>query len=241
MPNRWESLRVGAQQMRAYLATPEGRGPHPGLVVIHSRWGLDEFALEMVDRSASEGYVAIAPDLFHREDSDAGQEAEGRSQRLRDELVVQDVNGAIDFLEKHEEVEGLPIGIMGFCMGGRVTYLIAVSTKKLKAAAVFYGGGIMRPSGNGPSPFALTENIQCPILGLFGLEDQNPSPDDVKKIQAELTRFGKVHEFHSYEDTGHAFMNSRNTGYREHAAHDAWIRTTAWFEQHLRTAAPAGV
>ena len=93
----------------------------------------------------------------------------------------------------------------------------------------------MKPRGKGPAPFEQSANINCPIIGLFGLEDENPSPEDVAKIDAELNRLGKVHEFHSYANAGHAFMGKGRPSYREHAAIDAWPKTLQWFDKYLRS------
>ena len=117
---------------------------------------------------------------------------------------------------------------------GRVAYLVAAHSPELKAAVVFYGGNIMAPWGEGPAPFDLSERIRCPVLGLFGEEDGNPNPTDVAKLDAELTRLGKAHEFHSYPGAGHAFMNEDRPSYRPEAARDAWTKCVAWFERHLK-------
>jgi carboxymethylenebutenolidase len=118
-------------------------------------------------------------------------------------------------------------------MGGRISYLMAVRNPGLRAAVVFYGGNIMEARGGGASPFEQSAQINCPVAGFFGLDDNNPSPDDVKTIDAELMRLGKLHEFHSYENAGHAFMGKGRPSYREHAASDAWPKTLAWFRRHL--------
>ena len=118
-------------------------------------------------------------------------------------------------------------------MGGRITYLLAgARPANWKVAGVFYGGNIMKPWGEGPAPFELTGQIACRTIGFFGLEDANPSPDDVKKIDAEMTRHGKPHEFHSYEGAGHAFLNFMNAErHRPKQGADAWSKMLAFLEQ----------
>jgi carboxymethylenebutenolidase len=112
---------------------------------------------------------------------------------------------------------------------------MCASDERFKAGVVFYGGNIMVPWGrDDPAPFELSESIDASILGLFGEDDPNPNPADVARIDAELTRLGKAHEFHSYPGAGHAFMNEDRPSYREEAAKDAWERCTAWFNRHLR-------
>jgi carboxymethylenebutenolidase len=99
---------------------------------------------------------------------------------------------------------------------------------------MYYGADIMRPWGDGPSAFARTAEIRCPILGHFGAEDKNPSQSDMIKLDTELSRHGKVHEFHQYANAGHAFANIGSPNYRAHAADASWPRTFAFFAKYLR-------
>jgi len=234
MPARWDSVTVNGGPMQCYVTTPDGEGPFPAVVVIQHAGGVDEFVQTMTDRIAAAGYVGIAPDLYHREDPNSGDDAMTRMSRLRDTGMVRDVDLAIEHLKTVPHVKPDRIGITGFCMGGRVAYLMAAANPAVRAAVVFYGGNIMVPWGEGPAPFDLTDRIQCPVLGLFGGDDQNPSPADVAKLDAELSRLGKAHEFHSYPGAGHAFMSEGRPNYRKRAAEDAWPRCTAWFDRHLR-------
>ncbi|KKK51410.1 hypothetical protein LCGC14_3115240, partial [marine sediment metagenome] len=175
----------------------------PGVIVAQHAGGVDEFIQTMSDRIAAAGYVAIAPELYHR-DPNPEDNPLVRMGRLRDANIVTDVNAAFKHAKGLEEVAEERIGIVGFCMGGRVAYLMATHIPALRAAVVFYGGNIMVPWGEGPAPFDGTEEIKCPVLGLFGEEDTNPSPADVAKIDAELTRLDRTHEFRSYSGAGHA-------------------------------------
>ena len=105
----------------------------------------------------------------------------------------------------------------------------------IKAAAVFYGGRILQPlGGDGPSPLEQTANISSPVLGLFGEDDQNPTPADVATIDAELSKYGKEHEFHMYPGCGHGFHCNARDSYRPESARDAWGKTIAWFDAHLK-------
>jgi carboxymethylenebutenolidase len=117
-----------------------------------------------------------------------------------------------------------------------VAYLMAAANPSFKAAAAYYGGNIMGSWGEGPSPFDRTGEIHCPLIGLFGEEDTNPSPADMRKLDAELTRLGKVHEFHSYPGANHAFMNTHGNRYHAAADRDSWPKTLAFFEKYLRKA-----
>jgi carboxymethylenebutenolidase len=234
MASRWDTINVDDGRMRCYVSAPSGTAPHPAVVVIQHAGGVDDFIRRMSDRVAEAGFVALAPDLYHREDPNSSDDPMTRMGRLRDASILSDVDAALDHAGGLPEVDGGQIGITGFCMGGRVAYLMAASNAAFKAAVVFYGGNIMVPWGQGPAPLELSSQIGCPVLGLFGEDDPNPSPADVARIDAELTRLGKTHEFHSYPGAGHAFMNEERPSYREDAAEDAWPRCIAWFEQHLK-------
>jgi carboxymethylenebutenolidase len=220
--------------MRCYVSVPR-ETPAPAVIVIQHAGGVDDFIRRMSDRLAEAGYVAVAPDLYHREDPANADDPLTRMGRLRDRQIEADVNAAVEHAKSLPEVQADKIGITGFCMGGRVTYLMCARNPAFRAGVVFYGGNIMVPWGEGPAPFDLTRDISCPILGLFGEDDPNPSPADVAKIDAEMTRLGKPHEFHSYPGAGHAFMNEDRPSHREEAARDAWRRCLDWFARYLRS------
>ncbi len=233
MTSRWDNVSVNGERMRCYVSVPRGSPPFPAVIVIQHAGGVDGFIQATSDRLATAGYVAAAPDLYHRDDPDSSDDPLTRMGRLRDANIVKDVNAAIEHVKRLPEARPERIGITGFCMGGRVAYLMAAHNPDLRAAVVFYGGNIMVPWGEGRAPFALTDRIGSPVLGLFGEEDPNPSPADVAKIDAEMNRLAKVHEFHSYPGAGHAFMNTDRPSYREAAAADAWTRCAAWFKRYL--------
>ncbi|MEX2247587.1 MAG: dienelactone hydrolase family protein [Dehalococcoidia bacterium] len=234
MPSRWDEVTVDGAAMRCYVATPEAAGPHAAVLVAQHAGGVDEFIRTMSDRFAEAGFVAIAPDLYHREDPNSGDDAMRRMMRLRDVNILRDCGAALDHVRSLPEARGDLAGVTGFCMGGRVAYLMAAQDPALKASVVFYGGSIMAAWGEGgPAPFDISERINCPMLGLFGEDDANPNPDDVAKIDAELKRLGKPHEFHSYKGAGHAFMSEGRPSHRPDAAADAWEKCTGWFHRHL--------
>jgi len=128
------------------------------------------------------------------------------------------------------------LAVLGYCMGGRLTYLAAGARPTTwRAAGVFYGGNIMKPWGEGPAPCDRTRDIACPVIGFFGRDDTNPSPADVDRIDAELTRHGKRHEFHRYDGAGHAFLNFANAErYRPDQAKDAWAKMLDFLDRHVK-------
>jgi carboxymethylenebutenolidase len=233
MPSSWENVKVDESNMPLYVSVPESGGPVPGIVVVHGQSGLENFIKETTHMLALQGYAAVAPNLYHRDGPDCKDENPVRKARLRDPGIIKDINGAIQFLKNHRQVDGGRLGIVGFCMGGRIVYLMAAASRDLKAGVMFYGGSTMVPFGEGPSPFERTREISCPIQGHFGKEDQNPSPDDMRKLAAELSRWDKPHEFHSYAGAAHAFANTGSANYRPHAAALAWPKATEFFSRHL--------
>lgn len=232
MTIRWEKVTVSGKEMRVYVGVPIRKGPLPAVVVAMHGPGLDEQMQDVLHRLCREGYVVAVPDLFHR--LPAGMDMMARIGQLRDEEIIADMNAALALL-KAKDIGITRAGVTGFCMGGRVTYLMACANPEFKAAAVFYGGGIMKQWGDGPAPFERSADMRCPLIGFFGEEDTNPSPDDVRKIDAELSRLGKWHEFHMYKNTHHAFQNFLNPDrYRERAARASWEELLAFFTEYLK-------
>ena len=232
MAGRFETVEVDGSVMPVYLAGGDGGA---GVLVCMHAPGVDEFIQDICHRLADSGFVAAAPDLYHRQ-------AEGdlnpleRMGLLRDEEILRDYAVAADWLAGRSD-PGRQC-VIGFCMGGRLSYLWAAQRDRLQAAVVFYGGNILvrslQPgeSGDGPTPFDRTGEIDCPLLGLFGNDDENPSPADVDRIAAELDRTGKDYEFHRYDGAGHAFLNFMRPSLREEAAADAWEKCTAFLQAH---------
>jgi carboxymethylenebutenolidase len=235
MESLWEQVPVDGEPMKIFVSRPEGSGPFPGVTVIMHQGGVDEFVQRITERVAAAGYVAAAPDLYHRDSPDCQDDAPTRRGRLRDVTVIKDVNATVDFLAGHGSVDPEKLGIVGFCMGGRVAYLMAAANPRLKAAVAYYGGNIFVPWGDGPTPFDRTAEIECPLLGHFGSDDKNPSPDDMRKLDAGLTKLGKAHSFHAYAGAGHGFMNQyQPNSYRADADQASWPRTLEFFAQNLK-------
>ena len=239
MPYSLQKLTVGDSEMSTYLSVPEGEGRFPGMVVIHHAPGVDMFIREITDRLAADGYVAAAPNLFHRiTDEMVEQTGKSKRDKLSDPDIIADVNATVEFLRSHSAVDQEKLGITGFCMGGRVVWLAACTNPNFKAAVPFYGGNILVPWGAGEvAPFALANEINCPMLFHFGEIDANPSPDDMRTLDYELTRLRKEHRFYSYPGANHAFMN-RYMPQRHHrtSAEMAWARTREFLAEQLQPA-----
>jgi carboxymethylenebutenolidase len=231
---------AGGDQVEGYLARPLDSGPYGSVVVIHHMPGYDKSTKEMVRRFASEGYAALCPNLYYREAP--GAEPDDAAALVRasggvpDDRLVGDVKGAADHLKTLDGANGR-VGVIGHCSGGRQTFLSACSLQ-LDAAVDCYGAFVVNevPAGL-PLSFkpilGLAPNLSCPLLGLFGAEDQYPGPEEVAALSAELDRLGKHHEFHTYDDAGHAFFSVDRPAYRVAAAVDGWQRILTFFGTHL--------
>ncbi len=241
MPASWVDMRVGGQTMEGYLTQPEAQGRYPAVIVVQEIWGVNSHIQSVTDRLPSQGYVGLAPAMFHREGPmtlglhEEMPTALTRLGQCTDANIIADVRAAVDYLKTQPLVQPDRIGIVGFCFGGRVAYLAACNIPDLKATVVFYGGRILQPLGGpGPSPLEQTSKINAPMLGLFGEEDQNPTPADVAKIEAELKKAHKIYDFHMYPGCGHGFHCDARASYRRQAAIDAWGKTMAWFDKYVK-------
>ena len=227
------------------MATPTSRpadgGTHPGVVVIMEAFGVNPNIEGIVQRFASEGYVAAAPDLFHRSgrlryapyDKLQEMREDLRSGGFGDASIDMDVQATIDYLRSDPNVGA--IGIVGFCLGGRVSMQSAIRASGLSAAAVYYGG-FMFPGDDQPEAFhALreAEALSIPVMGFFGEDDQNPSPEQVKELDERLNPLGKEHVFHSYAGAGHGFVCDDRASHNAEAAADSWAKTLAFFGERL--------
>ena len=223
--------------MDVYVSVPDGSGPFPAVVVAQHASGVDKFIQDITDKLADAGYAAVAPDLFHRiTDEMVASTGKSKRDQLSDPEIIDDIKATVEFLAGQPSVDSDRIGVTGFCMGGRVTWLAAATNPIFKAAVPYYGGNIMIPWGSATqAPFAATSGIKCPVLFHFGEIDENPSQEDMLVLDAELTKHGVRHRFYTYPGANHAFMNPANPPrYQRAAAEMSWPRTLDFFAHHLK-------
>ncbi len=233
---RMEHSDVGGSTMDIYVDAPAGAGPHPGVVVTHHRGGLDAFTRKFVEDLAASGYLAAAPAFYHRRPD--GEDSTQSMAALDDAEMIADIAAAVGHLKARADVRADALAIAGHCMGGRAAFLGASCMPDFRACAIFYGGNIFKPWGAGnPAPISRAADISCPVIGFFGREDDNPSPDDVARIGATLDRHGIRRTFHEYDGAGHAFQNFLGPAYREAQSRDAQAKLLAFFEAELRPGA----
>ncbi|MGE0798126.1 MAG: dienelactone hydrolase family protein [Lautropia sp.] len=239
----WIEVPADCGSMGVHVATPDQAGPFPAIVCFPSFLGVTEFRLELVRRMASEGYVVVLPDLFHR----LGRRVGFTSPAQEDEAataagtlgffdMVSDSRLAINVARAHPDVDGDRIGAVGYGMGGTVTFLAASAHRDLRAAAIFYSRNLLAnaSSAHRPvSPFLLAETIKCPVLFVSGAADPMPSVDDVQVLAAHFRRHGKSFE-HRHCDAGHAFMEADMPAMHDEAASAwGWEVQTEYFNRML--------
>ena len=227
-------------EIEGYLARPMGPGPYGAVVVIHHMPGYDEPTKEITRRLARQGYLAICPNLYSREAPGASPDDAAAAARANggvpDVRLVGDVAGAAAYLRRLSSSNG-KVGVIGYCSGGRQAFLAACQLP-LDAAVDCYGAFVVGTPPEGmPVTFqpliGMADQLSCPLLGLFGAEDQHPSPEQTAELEQTLSRLGKTFEFHTYDDAGHAFFAVDRPSYRPQAAVDGWQRVYAWFDRYL--------
>jgi carboxymethylenebutenolidase len=226
----------------AYYARPLGAGPFPGVVLIHHMPGWDEFCKEATRKLAFHGYAAIGPNLYFREGAGSPDDQAARARAkggVGDDQVVGDVAGAVDFLRSQPYANG-KVGLIGFCSGGRHTYLCACRIPSVDAAVDCWGGNVIvdDPTQITPlrpvAPIDLTAELRAPLLGIFGNDDHNPTADQVNRTEEVLKKLGKNYEFHRYDGAGHGFFAVDRPNYRSQQATDGWKQVFAFYDRHLR-------
>ncbi len=221
----------------AYFARPDKHGPFPTLLVIEEVFGVHEHIKDLCRRFAKAGYLAVAPELYARQGdlskmTDVAQILREVIARVPDAQVMSDLDITAAWAANNH---GNPakLGVTGFCRGGRVTWLYAAHNPKLKAAIAWYGpiGGVtseIQPK----TVLELADQIQCPLLGLYGAKDSGIPVEQVSAAEARAKAAGKTVEIVIYPDAGHAFLADYRPSYNKDAAENGWARTLAWLKRY---------
>jgi carboxymethylenebutenolidase len=228
--------------MGGFLARPAAAGPRPAVLVFMEIFGINTHIRDVTERVAREGYVALAPDYFHRTGPgvEYGYDDAGFAGGMKllnaltaDEMIA-DARAALSYLRGLRTVQGDCVGCMGFCIGGHMAYLTA-SVTDVKATASFYGGGIAAPHGPGGAPGTLmrTQKIAGRILCLFGGEDSFIPRAEADVISETLRQDGVRHDVVIYDAADHGFFCDQRDAYNAAAAGDAWTRVKRLFAEEL--------
>lgn len=220
-------FKSGPETVTGYLAVPGKPGLHPALVVIQEWWGLNAWVKEQARDFAQQGYVALAPDLYHGKVATTPAEARKLMQSMPRERAIRDLKAAYDFLARMPNVNKQKIGSVGWCMGGGLSLQLAIHEPRLAACVVNYGSL--------PTDRTEVEKIQAPVLGNFGADDRGIPPSAVHAFEKAMHAAGKKFDARIFEGAGHAFENPNNKGrYRPEAAREARARTLAFFNKILK-------
>lgn len=209
-------------ELMGYLAYQSNGAARPAIIVIQEWWGLNEHIKDVVRRFAEEGYVALAPDLYHGVVTTEPDEARKQAMELGMRDAVGEIQAAIDYLKTQTFVNGR-FGAVGYCMGGGLVLQTAVNSLDLSAAVPYYGS---------PLSAADAQKVQAPILSFLGTLDGIPA-SRYETMHAALDEAGIENKFQLYEGAQHSFFNDTRASYDEAAASDAWAQTLAWFNIHL--------
>lgn len=209
-------------ELSGYLARPQGDGPFPAVLVIQEWWGLNEHIMDVARRLAAEGYVALAPDLYHGAVTSEPDEARKLSMELGMGDATGEIVAAANYLRAQPDSNGR-VGLVGFCMGGGLVLNTLVLDDSLDAGAVFYGRAL------GPGDAA---QVQAPVISFLGSED-GISAASYESMHAAFDAAGLANAFHLYDGAQHAFFNDTRSSYDATAAADAWQRLLAWFADYL--------
>lgn len=211
---------------QGYLSVPAS-GSGPGVIVLQEWWGLHDHIKDVCDRFAAEGWVALAPDLFHGESADHPDEAGRLMMALEIGQTSKDLAGAVRFLQDRSEVTSEKVGCIGFCMGGQLALYAATDNEDIGACVDFYGIH--------PKVEPKLENLTGAFLGHFGEKDEMVPPKAGQAIVDRLKELGKTAEIEVYPDCDHAFFNdTRPEVYQPEAAKKAWQRTLDFLSQHVK-------
>ena len=217
----------GGGKAAGFEARPSGAGSYPGVLVVQEWWGLNEHIQDVAQRLATEGFVALAPDLYEGKTTKDPNLAAAWMSALDPEKAVRILLAGLRFLQEKEPIYAEHVGVIGFCMGGSYALLLACRAPALKAAVPFYG--------DLPDPLEQVKNIRCPVLFIAGGKDRWINSAKVEKLKKAFQQFGIHGEVRIYPEADHAFFNdTRPDVYNPAAAQDAWMRTIALLNRTLK-------
>lgn len=227
----------GSNEIPGYEAMPKRDGPFPVILVVQEIFGVNDHIKDICRRLATEGYFAIALDLFARQGdvskmTNIQEVLHKIAPNASDEQVMADLDASVEYARASGKGDAERLGITGFCWGGRIVWLYAAHQPQLHAAAAWYGrltGGFRK---GGKQPIDVAAELKAPVLGLYGGKDHGIPLADVERMREAIQQAGKNSEIVVYPDAGHAFNADYRPSYHEPSAKDAWAKMLAWFETY---------
>jgi carboxymethylenebutenolidase len=225
------TIQSGGEEIKAFLAEPEGKGPFPGVVVIQEWWGLTDWIKDNAKRLAAQGYVALAPDLYRGKVATAPEQARQLMSGLPRDRALRDLKAAVDNLAGRSNVDKGRLGSIGWCMGGGYSLQLALHDPRVKACVMCYGRVVTDP--------AMLKPLHATVLGIFGEQDKGIPPKDVRQFEQALKGAGKKAEAIKEFNAGHGFMRpstpaAQNPAYRPEEAKQAWRDIDQFFAKALK-------
>jgi len=218
-------FKVNGSNSKGYLARPK-KNTGKAVILLQEWWGLVDHIKEVADRLANEGFVVLAPDLYHGEVANSPTDAQKLAMALQIDQVEKDLRGAVDYLLNLEAVTSAKVGIVGFCMGGALSLYSACINKKIGACIVYYG--IRKDVENKLS------SLEAPVLGFFGELDKGVPVERVNQLDEEMKKAGKEHTFIVYPNANHAFFNDTRPAYDLKSAKDSWEKMIEFFNKRIK-------
>ena len=222
-------VRIGSGERTAgaFVAWPSGNQPVPAIVVAHEWWGLNGQIRDIARRLAQQGYAAIVPDLYHDKVADDPMRAHELMRGLEQDEALGTLSDAVAWLRSQPRTAKGRIGAMGFCMGGGLAEQMGLNGAGVAAVVMFYGT---------PEPDSTRlARLAVPLQAHFGAQDEGIPAERVESFRVALKKAGKITEVYVYPGAGHAFMHDGGSSYRPDAARQAWARTLAFLQKHLKS------
>lgn len=229
---------VAGGKLPVYFAAPKKPGKYPVVIVIPEIWGLHEYQKDICRRLAKAGYYGISLDPYFR----SGQlwkltdikQVLSAANSLKDEVMLGDLDALVNWVEMQPKVNKAKLGITGMCRSGRSVWMYTAHNKKIKAAVAWYGSLSPNPPAMPLTPIDVADQLDAPVLGLYGGADQGIPLVLVERMRAALLAFGKDKQsmIHVYDGMPHGFHADYRPSYRKEAAEDGWKRMLAWFKKH---------
>jgi carboxymethylenebutenolidase len=208
-----------------YLARPDGAGPFPGVIVIQEWWGLVPHIKNVAERFAAEGFLALAPDLYHGQTATEPDRAMQLARSMAWDSALHDLRASAKYLKGLPECTG-KLGVIGYCMGGGLSYRFAAHSEAPDAAVIYYGSS--------PNQIEEAKSVRAAVLGIYGELDTRIT-SNAPALADAMRSAGKAFEYHVYPGAAHGFFNDEAPEiYNAAAARDSWDRTLTFFRQHLR-------
>lgn len=230
-------------EIPVFAARPKDdqKAARPVLLLFQEAFGVNNHIQDVCQRYARQGYVVVSPDMYYRGGhwqsfgyTDFEATAKAR-ELLTEDLIVGDVRAALDYIASMDGVDADRIGVLGYCMGGRLAYVTACHfSDRIRAAAVYYGGGLTQQSAQFPvPPVERTNQIKVPLIGFFGGEDKGIPKSMVEKVEQALQAANVYREIYFYPEAGHGFFCNERASFNPVASQDAWHRTLQWFADKI--------